>query len=161
MNKPTRKLAMIIRCTATALLLTLLAMPFKAPFAATGDSVVLSEAERTRLEKEFLPLMEKHGKAKYVREFYPNLTPKLKDVVAKAYETMKAKGLDEKKVIAGTAMVTESMYGIVAARILVKEWATNRKRADIEITSIATRLKPIIRLVPEMVALFDRSEERR
>lgn len=158
MNKPTRKLAMIIRCTATALLLTLLAMPFQAPFAATGDSVVLTEAERTQQEREFLPLLERNNRIKALKDYYPALTPKLKNVVANAYNLMRDKGLDEKKLAMGTGMVTESMYGIVAARILVKEWTTNRKRADLEITSIATRLKPIIRQVPEMAALFDMAE---
>jgi hypothetical protein len=124
------------------------------PIAATGDGIVLAETERTKLEREFLPLLETANTKRY----YDVLTPKLKNVVAKSYETLKSSGLEQKKIVSGTGMVAESMYGFVSAKKFVEEWKRTGKDPNIELVSIATRLKPIIRKVPELAPYFDMAE---
>lgn len=58
------------------------------PLAANEGGVVLVEKERIKLEKEFKPLLEANGKAKYLEQ-YAVLEPKAKDKISKGYSLIK------------------------------------------------------------------------
>lgn len=60
------------------------------PLAANEGGIVLVEKERVKLEKEFVPLLEANGKAKYLEQ-YSMLDAKSKDKIARAYGMLKTK----------------------------------------------------------------------
>lgn len=127
------------------------------PLAANEGGVVLVEKERVKLEREFVPLLEANGKAKYL-EMYSALEPKAKDKIAKGYALIKEAGLDEKKTASGTSMLIESAMGVKNAKIIVETWTQSKKKADVETYTTAPKIKSIAKFVPRILELYDVSE---
>jgi hypothetical protein len=127
------------------------------PVAAREGGVVLVEKERVKLEKEFKPLLEANGRGRFI-PMYDSLPATNKDRIAKCYAIFKEKGLDEKRIIAGTSMVVESAFGAQNAKIIIREWTVNKRDANIESYTIAPKIKNAARLAPEILELYNISE---
>jgi len=127
------------------------------PLAATGGSVVLVEREHVKLEREFLALLQANGRERFV-PMYESLSPKDKERIARCYAIFKEKGLDERRIMAGTSMVIESAFGVRNAKIIIREWTVNKRDANIESYTIAPKIKNAARLAPEILELYDVAE---